>query len=190
MPWYSIPSKKHIENALSEIKNLYSSEILRKNQNLNDVECHIKSLKILGIPEYNLEFKYNNQNYNISSFAYDLNIMGNIPSIIKEVKKQETLRTFLVSMGLSMVAIISILFGIYNFYFNRSNDLAIINLICIVFTFISMAFNNCLNNFIINKFHLKSFKRKIEKLNQFAHSKGLAFENSEIMTMNNFKRWY
>ena len=184
------PSKEYIEKTLSDIKNQYKNEILRKKQNLNNVECHIKKLKVLGIPEYNLEFVYNNQNYNVSSFAYSLNIMGNIPSISKEVKKQENLRKYMVTMSLSMVAVLSILFGIYNMYFNRSNNLAIINLICVALTFISMSFYNHLSNFIINKFYLKCFNRKKLKLQEFAKNKGLIFENNEIMTMNNFKRWY
>ena len=185
-----LPTKEEVNRKIDEAINEHKSKMLAFSKNRGTNVIHkINSIKIYAIPEYSIEYEYKGQKYKLTSFANNLNIIGDVPNDEKSVKKAENKR-YLPIFTLSLLLFISnILFGIYNII-NRSYSALKYNLILILATIIFFVLGELIYRILIKNYKIKLFKTKKSNLEKHLSSINLKFDEGDTLFIESFKRWY
>ena len=139
------PKQQEIEHKIDKVIEECKKELLSDEINKASNRCihNIRNIEIIALPIYKLQYEYNGKKYTISTSANKLNFVGDLPvtnNLILEEVKKKTMCFFLLSIGMSLAAII---FAYINTPRIIPSD-ALIKMIVI-------AFNFFLNNFCINR---------------------------------------
>ena len=125
-------SKSKISSEIDRIISNAKINILKTQKDKDIKIMHtISSIELYIVPEYYLQYKYQNENYEVSSFAYNLNILGTIPNSSKELNKVVLKKTRVFSLISMIFSLLCIIFALVSLGFARYSKLAKINFVAI-----------------------------------------------------------
>ena len=200
----SYPSKKDadatIEAAVEDYKKKNNAYILREKQtSLNaysaqsaynsQVAHKVSKLQILAVPEYSLEYTYQNKTHTLYSFAHDLNIVGDV---VKCDELKTKLNKALMPLTISnlLFGVPTALFSLYGLLIRRllkfSNVFKMLFIISLVFAFASFAITVCVQSIQENKV----FELKKEQFLKYAEQNQIEITQKDISYINLLKGGY
>lgn len=173
-----LPNKSVISAAIDRIISETKTELIESRNEKNIRIMHkINQIDLYIVPEYVLKYKYNNKNYEVESFAYDISVVGTMPNDSENLRAlvlKKTAKYPIVSISVSLLGII---FAIIHMTTNRLYDLVVVD-----FVLIPVMLLVFLSTFFIDKLLTKSiltkrYNRKKQKLKEF-------FQENKVMNLS------
>ncbi|MBQ7327710.1 MAG: hypothetical protein IJX00_01940 [Clostridia bacterium] len=133
----------------------------------------INSIDYYLVPEYILEYKYREDKCKISSFKYDLRILGTVPDITKNVKKDISRKTKPYAISSLISSIVVLLFSLISLFVIHKTSLIWINIILIIASITFFTVYHIKNKKIEYKIKDDIYHAKLENLKTFLNQKQL-----------------
>ena len=169
-----LPAKTKISAAIDRIISETKAELLEGRSEKNVRVMHkIEDIELCIVPEYVLKFTYKNEQFEVSSFAYDLNIVGNIPNDSENLYNQVTQKTAKYPIVSIVVSALAALFGFITSRFVRLLDLYVINAFLIPVVLIVFGSTFFIDKILTRRILTKRHAIKREKLKEFFKNNGV-----------------
>ena len=169
-----LPAKAKISAAIDRIVSETKAELLSNATTKNARVMHkIEDIELCIVPEYVLKFTYKNEQFEVSSFAYDLNIVGNIPNDSENLYNQVTQKTAKYPIVSIVVSALAALFGFITSKFVRLLDLYVINAFLIPVVLIVFGSTFFIDKILTRRILTKRHAIKREKLKEFFKNNGV-----------------
>lgn len=169
-----LPSKTKISEAIDRVINETKTELLENSVEKNVRVMHkIDDIELCIVPEYVLKFEYKNEKFEVSSFAYDLNIVGSIPNDSENLYKQvmqKTAKYPIVSISISAVFA---LLGFITFTIARYIALAWVCIFAIPVMLVVFASTFFIDKIVTKNILTKRYNLKRTKLQEFFKSRNI-----------------
>lgn len=158
-----------------------------KDYNLN-VSHTINSINYYIVPEYILNYQYQEDKCKITSFAYDLRILGTVPDVTKEVKKDITKKTMPYAISTLTTSIIVLLFSLISLFVINEISLIWLNIVLIITSIAVFIIYYNKSKKIEHKIKDEIYHSKLENLKTFLIKNNLPLSEDdekriEIMTI-------
>ena len=177
-----LPTKSKISSEIDRIINETKAEIIEARNEKNIRVMHkINQIDLFIVPKYVLKYEYNGNKYEISSNAYDLNIVGTIPNDSENLYKQvmsKTAKYPIVSIGVSVACL---LFAIINLLELRLYDLSWVTLALIPVVLIVFGSTFLIDKILTKSILQKRYNIKKQKLKEFLSDNTLNSEQKEFI---------
>jgi len=149
-----------------------------KDYNLN-ISHTINSINYYIVPEYTLDYQYQEKKCKITSFAYDLRILGTVPDVTKEIKKDISKKTMPCTIGTLTTSIMVLLYSLISLFVIHKTSLIWLNIALIIASIV--VFIICYNKSkqIEHKIKDEIYHSKLENLKTFLNKNNLPLSEDD-----------
>lgn len=177
-----LPTKSKISSEIDRIVNETKAEIIESRNEKNIRVMHkINQIDLFVVPKYVLKYEYNGSNYEVSSNAYDLNIVGTIPNDSENLYKEVMLKTAKYPLVSITVSVLCTIFAIINLLELRLLNLSWVTLCLVPIVLIVFASTFFVNNILTKSILQKRYNLKKQKLKEFLGENTLNTEQKEFV---------
>jgi hypothetical protein len=182
------PDQSEVERCIEMVAENFR-DIVKSENAVGDVIYRVEKVQLFAVPEYSLEFNYNNTSYTLSSFAHRLNIVGTMPNS-QEYKQSErkkmnpvNLITMIICLVMSTYSVLQMLF--FNYY-----GLLTLDIILLILSIVIYVMNLSINMSIEKMVKKKYFETKRDNLIKHLSSKDIETTLNDKEFINSFLRRY
>lgn len=169
-----LPAKAKISAAIDRIVSETKAELLSNATTKNARVMHkIEDIELCIVPEYVLKFEYNGNKYEVSSFAYDLHIVGNIPNDSENLYKQVMQKTAKFPIVSIVVSALAAIFAFITGRFFKFYDFFAINLIIVPVVLLVFGSTFFIDKILTRNLLTKRYAIKREELKEFYKNNGI-----------------
>ena len=163
-----LPTKQQLSDEIDRVINDTKQELMQARKEKNVRIMHtINKIELYVVPEYYLEYRYKGEKCEVSSFAYDFEIMGYIPNDSENLRRQVLKKTANYPLFSIFVSLLSVAFGLYALLFSRKLVLAWISFIAIPVVFVVFLVTFRIDKILTRRMLLKRYNHKKERLKEF-----------------------
>ena len=163
-----LPTKQQLSDEIDRVINDTKQELMQARKEKNVRIMHtINKIELYVVPEYYLEYRYKGEKCEVSSFAYDFEIMGYIPNDSENLHRQVLKKTANYPLFSIFVSLLAVAFGLYALLFSRKLVLAWISFIVIPVVFVVFLVTFRIDKILTRRMLLKRYNLKKERLKEF-----------------------
>ena len=163
-----LPTKQQLSDEIDRVINDTKQELMQARKEKNVRIMHtINKIELYVVPEYYLEYRYKGEKCEVSSFAYDFEIMGYIPNDSENLHRQVLKKTANYPLFSIFVSLLAVAFGLYALLFSRKLVLAWISFIAIPVVFVVFLVTFRIDKILTRRMLLKRYNLKKERLKEF-----------------------
>ena len=163
-----LPTKQQLSDEIDRVINDTKQELMQARKEKNVRIMHtINKIELYVVPEYYLEYRYKGEKCEVSSFAYNFEIMGYIPNDSENLRRQVLKKTANYPLFSIFVSLLSVAFGLYALLFSRKLVLAWISFIAIPVVFVVFLVTFRIDKILTRRMLLKRYNHKKERLKEF-----------------------
>lgn len=184
----SCPEQAEVERNIEIVAENFR-DVVRNESAVSDVVYKIVNVKLFAIPEYSLEFKYNNASYTLSSFAHRLNIVGTMPNST-EYKQSEKKKSNPVNLITMIICLVMSVYSVLHMLFFRLYRLITFDIILLILSIAIYVFNLSINKTIEIRVKKKYFETKKDNLIKHLSNNDIKTSLNDKEFINSFLRRY
>ena len=182
------PEQAEVERNIEIVAENFRDVV--RNENFgSDVIYKIAKVQLFAIPEYSLEFKYDNKTYALSSFAHRLNIVGTMPNS-NEYKQSENKKQNPVNLMTMIICLAMSAYSVLHMLFFRLYGLLGLDIVLLIVSIAIYVVNLSINKSIAIMVKKKYFETKKENLMKHLSSKDIGITLNDKESINSFLRRY
>lgn len=166
-----LPSKTAISKDIDRIINETKTELLQTRRQHNIRIMHkITEIELFIVPEYYLSYEYKNEKFEVTSFGYDLNIMGTMPDDSEKLFHYVTAKTAFYPITSIIVSGLGAIFGLIHYKFLRYSSLIGVDIMLILIMGVVFASTFFIDKIITKSILTKRYNAKKLKLKEFLNN--------------------
>ena len=163
-----LPTKQQLSDEIDRVINDTKQELMQARKEKNVRIMHtINKIELYVVPEYYLEYRYKGEKCEVSSFAYNFEIMGYIPNDSENLHRQVLKKTANYPLFSIFVSLLAVAFGLYALLFSRKLVLVWISFIAIPVVFVVFLVTFRIDKILTRRMLLKRYNLKKERLKEF-----------------------
>ncbi len=182
----NLPTKAQLSSEIDRIVHDTKQDLMNSRKEKNIRIMHkINKIELYIVPEYYLEYKYKHEKYEVSSFAYNLEVMGTIPNDSENLRRRVLKKTANYPLFSIFVSLLAVALGVYTL-FARYLKLAWINILAVPVVFVVFLITFFMDKILTKRILLKRYNLKRVKLKEFL-SKANAGSSKKDEFLNSFE---
>lgn len=182
-------SQEEIKSVIDSVLEDKKKKILNVDKTSNYVAHKINKIDIVALPVYSLKFKYNGKQYNISSSAQKLKIIGDFPRENMGIKKEVENKVLPLKMLSSIISVLAIILSFVNLYC-RMLGLVKYNIILALISVISFVISWLVYKRMYKKKSVEIYENKIMSLSHFLLKNDKKLTKADEEYIQKILRWF
>lgn len=182
----NLPKKEIVEQYIDQAISSHKIQ-MKAYAPLYRIVHKINKIDIFAIPEYSLEYTYENKKYKLTSFAYQINILGDIP-LEKNFSKKKNKAEIVSSTITTFATSLSILFCLFNLIY-RYNKLIVFDMAFALISVVSLIISLIISKHSKKKISKSVFSCQKNNLAEHLQKYSISLTDDDLNFIDSYVRW-